>query len=81
MGLLRSEMAEEHMQGDTGVNPLGAVLGMATVAEYPATFEWTALAILAALNLASERWSFSRVIDAVPPLRWLDRLGSPHRRC
>ena len=79
VGLLRSEMAEEHMQGDTGVNPLGAVLGMATVAAYPAAVEWVVLAALAALNLASERWPFSRVIDAVPPLRWLDRLGSPYR--
>ena len=78
-GLLRSELAEQHMQGDTGVNPLGALLGMATVVAYSAAVEWVVLAILAALNLASERWSFSRIIDAVPPLRWLDRLGSPYR--
>lgn len=81
IGLLPSELAEQHMQGDTGVNPLGALLGMATVAAYPAGVEWAVLAVLAALNLASERWSFSRVIDSVPPLRWLDRLGSPYRRC
>lgn len=79
IGLLRSELAEGHMQGDTGVNPLGALLGMATVAAYPATVEWVVLGLLAVLNLASERWSFSRIIDAVPPLRWLDRLGSPYR--
>ena len=79
-GLLRSELAEEHMLGDTGVNPVGAVLGMATVAAYSGAVEWVALAVLALANLASERWSFSRIIDAVPPLRWLDRLGSPYRR-
>ncbi len=79
VGLLRSELAEQHMQGDTGVNPVGAVLGIATVVAYPATVEWVVLAVLSAVNLASERWSFSRLIDAVPPLRWLDRLGSPHR--
>ena len=78
-GLLRSELAEQHMQGDTGVNPVGAVLGIATVVAYPATVEWVLLAVLAAVNLASERWSFGRIIDAVPPLRWLDRLGSPYR--
>ncbi|WP_423921418.1 hypothetical protein [Candidatus Poriferisodalis sp.] len=78
-GLLRGELTEEHMQGDTGVNPLGAMLGMATVAVYSAGVEWVVLAVLAVLNLASERWSFSRIIDAVPPLRWLDRLGSPYR--
>jgi len=79
VGLLGSEMREEHMLGDTGVNPVGAVLGMATVVAYSAAVEWVVLAILAVLNLASERWSFSRIIDAVPPLRWLDRLGSPYR--
>lgn len=79
IGLLRSELAELHMQGDTGVNPVGAILGMATVVAYSSTVEWVALAVLAALNLSSERWSFSRMIDAVPPLRWLDRLGSPYR--
>lgn len=78
-GLLRSELAEAHILGDTGVNPLGAALGLATVAMSPASVEWVVLGVLAALNLASERWSFSRVIDAVPPLRWLDRLGSPYR--
>lgn len=79
IGLLRSEFAELHMQGDTGVNPLGALLAMATVATYPPTVEWVVLGLLAVLNVASERWSFSRIIDAVPPLRWLDRLGSPYR--
>jgi hypothetical protein len=27
------------------------------------------------LTALSERWSFTRAIDAVPPLRWLDDLG------
>jgi hypothetical protein len=31
--------------------------------------------VLVMLNLASEAVSFSRVIDAVPPLRALDRAG------
>ena len=79
VGLLRSELRERHMQGDVGVNATGAVLGLATVAMASAAVEWVLLAVLVALNLASERWSFSRMIDAVPPLRWLDRLGSPYR--
>ena len=38
--------------------------------------------VLLALNVAAELVSFSRVIDAVPPLRWFDRLGQspPHER-
>ena len=80
VGLLRSELAESHMLGDTGVNPLGAALGLATVAMSSASVEWVVLVGMAVLNLVSERWSFSQIIDAVPPLRWLDRLGSPYRR-
>jgi hypothetical protein len=33
------------------------------------------LVVVAGLNLASERVSFSRVIDRTAPLRWLDGLG------
>ncbi len=79
VGLLGSEMREQHMQGDTGVNATGAVLALATVAAASGSLEWVVLGLLAALNVASERWSFSRIIDAVRPLRWLDRLGSPYR--
>ncbi len=34
-----------------------------------------AVVVLLALNLASERWSFSKVIERTPPLRWLDAIG------
>ena len=80
VGLLRSELHELHMQGDTGVNATGAVLGLATVAMASGTVEWALLGVFVALNACSERWSFSTAIDSVPPLRWLDRLGSPYRR-
>ncbi len=79
VGLLRSELREAHMQGDTGVNATGAVLALSTVAMASAAIEWILLAVLVGLNLSSERWSFSRIIDTVPLLRWLDRLGSPYR--
>jgi hypothetical protein len=37
--------------------------------------------VVVLLNLVSERVSFTRVIDAVAPLRWFDRLGAlPERR-
>ena len=79
VGLLRSELREAHMQGDTGVNATGAVLALSTVAMASAAIEWILLAVLVGLNLSSERWSFSRIIETVPLLRWLDRLGSPYR--
>ena len=34
-----------------------------------------ALVVVAGLNLASEAVSFSKVIDATPPLRAIDRVG------
>ena len=36
---------------------------------------WMTLCVLVALTAASEVVSYSRVIDAVPPLRWVDRAG------
>jgi hypothetical protein len=36
--------------------------------------------VLLVANVGAELVSFSRVIDAVPPLRWFDRLGSRRAR-
>ncbi len=33
------------------------------------------LVVLVALNVLSEVVSFSRIIEATPPLRWFDRVG------
>jgi hypothetical protein len=62
------------MLGDAGANGLGALLGLALLRRAPERRE-AALGVLAALTAASEVVSYSRVIDAVPPLRWVDRLG------
>lgn len=80
-GLLVADLRERCMLGDTGANALGAAVGWGLVLSLGDRGQWIAAAVLLALNLASERISFSRVIDATPPLRWLDRLGSlPERR-
>lgn len=64
------------MLGDAGANGLGAVLGLALATGHPSRrVRLTALATGSALTLLSEVVSYSRVIDAVPPLRALDRLG------
>ena len=74
-GLLVPDLREDLMLGDTGANALGAALGLGVVlACSPRTRLLTLLAV-AALNVLSELVSFSRVIDAVPPLRFLDRAG------
>jgi UDP-GlcNAc:undecaprenyl-phosphate/decaprenyl-phosphate GlcNAc-1-phosphate transferase len=74
-GLLPDDLAERLMIGDTGANVLGGVLGLAVVLECDRTTRNVVLIALVALNLASELVSFSRVIERVPPLRWLDHLG------
>lgn len=80
-GLLRSDLREESMLGDVGANALGAAAGVGLVAVLDPTGQWIALGVLLALNVASERWSFSRFIDRVGVLRWFDRLGTlPERR-
>jgi UDP-GlcNAc:undecaprenyl-phosphate/decaprenyl-phosphate GlcNAc-1-phosphate transferase len=75
--VLADDLRERLMLGDTGANALGGALGVGAVAATaPATRLWV-MVVLLVLNVASERFSFSRVIDAVPPLRVLDRLGRP----
>lgn len=75
LGLLGDDLAERSMLGDTGANAAGALVGLALVAGSGPRRRWVALAALIALTLASERVSFSRVIDATPGLRELDQLG------
>lgn len=74
--LLPEDLGERTMLGDAGANALGAVLGLALVDRFPGRPSIAAaLAGLCALTAASEVVSYSRVIDASPPLRWVDRLG------
>jgi UDP-GlcNAc:undecaprenyl-phosphate/decaprenyl-phosphate GlcNAc-1-phosphate transferase len=80
-GLLADDLRERLMLGDTGANVVGATLGLGVVLGRGEVSRATALGVLVAANIAAEIWSFSAVIDRVPPLRWLDRLGQlPERR-
>ncbi len=73
--LLVPDLKEQLMLGDTGANVLGATLGLAVVLTAAPSTRSIVLAVVLALNLLSERVSFSRVIERTPPLRALDRLG------
>src|SRR5699024_6881079 len=75
IALLPDELAERSMLGDAGANALGAALGVAAVAQAERSMRVTLLGGVLALTLASERTSFSRIIDRVPPLRGIDRWG------
>lgn len=72
---LPADLGERVMLGDAGANSLGALLGL-RLASIPGRGPRTALlAGVVALTLASEKVSFTKVIDATPGLRELDRLG------
>jgi UDP-N-acetylmuramyl pentapeptide phosphotransferase/UDP-N-acetylglucosamine-1-phosphate transferase len=73
--LLPADLGEEVMLGDAGANALGAVLGVALAARTGTAGRAALLAGLAGLTLASERVSFTRVIERTPVLRDLDALG------
>lgn len=80
-GLLPADLREELMLGDAGANVIGAVLGLGVVLGRGEVTRTTALILLVVANVAAEVVSFSSIIDRVPPLRWLDRLGQrPERR-
>lgn len=74
-GLLPADLGERLMLGDAGANVLGASLGLGVVLACSPTTRTVALVVVAALNLVSERVSFSKVIAAVPPLHAADRWG------
>jgi hypothetical protein len=71
----RYDLGERAMLGDAGANAMGALAGFLLVARSPLWLDAVFLVILLALNLASERVSFSAVIEKTAFLRWIDRLG------
>ncbi len=75
VALLGPDLREEAMLGDTGANAAGALLGAALVESTRLPGRVAALGVLAALTLASERVSFTQVIESTPGLRDLDALG------
>lgn len=74
-GVLREDLAARSMLGDTGANAAGALVGLAVVERTGLVGRAAALTALVALTLASERVSFSAVIDRHPVLRRLDHWG------
>lgn len=72
---LPGDLAEETMLGDAGANALGALVGTALALHPRASLRTGALAGVVTLTVLSEKVSFSRVIEAAPPLRALDAWG------
>jgi UDP-GlcNAc:undecaprenyl-phosphate/decaprenyl-phosphate GlcNAc-1-phosphate transferase len=75
LALLPEDLAERAMLGDAGANALGAMLGAAAAGSLPRSARAGLLAGIVALTLASEKVSFTKVIERTPALRRLDLLG------
>jgi hypothetical protein len=75
LAVLPADLGERVMLGDAGANSLGALLGLRLAAVPGRAARAGLLAAVCALTLASERVSFTAVIEATPGLRGLDRLG------
>ena len=75
LALLPDDLGEHAMLGDGGANALGAMLGAAAATSLPRGARLALLTGIVALTAASEKISFTKVIEDTPPLRWLDMLG------
>jgi UDP-N-acetylmuramyl pentapeptide phosphotransferase/UDP-N-acetylglucosamine-1-phosphate transferase len=75
LAVLPDDLGERVMLGDSGANALGALLGLRLAAVPGRAPRAGLLAGIVALTLASEKVSFTSVIEATPGLRELDRLG------
>jgi UDP-N-acetylmuramyl pentapeptide phosphotransferase/UDP-N-acetylglucosamine-1-phosphate transferase len=80
VGSLPTDLAARSMLGDCGANALGAAVGTAAAESLPRRFRLLAFGAVAALNFASERVSFTAVIERSSLLRRLDQLGRPVSR-
>lgn len=75
LGALPDDLAGRSMLGDSGANPLGALVGLALLRAGGPRARTATAAALVALTLVSERVSFTRVIEQTPWLRRLDEWG------
>ncbi len=75
VGILPFDLLERAMLGDAGSNPLGLMAGAGLALVLPTASVVVAAGTVIILQVAAETVTISRVIDAVPPLRWFDRLG------
>lgn len=76
LGYIQYELREECMLGDTGSNLLGGILGMYSIKAAPDFVKYSLVSALFFLHIISEFYSFSKIINAIPILRYIDRLGT-----
>lgn len=75
---LVADLSERAMLGDSGANLVGFTAGAALFATLCDAGVAVAAAAAVALNVLADTVTFSRPIEHVSALRWLDRLGRAH---
>jgi UDP-GlcNAc:undecaprenyl-phosphate GlcNAc-1-phosphate transferase len=75
--LLPTDLRERAMLGDSGANVLGFLVGVGLFEEIGRNDLGlgVALLVILALHALAETVTLSRIIRAIPPLRWFDDLG------
>jgi UDP-GlcNAc:undecaprenyl-phosphate/decaprenyl-phosphate GlcNAc-1-phosphate transferase len=69
------DLRERAMLGDGGANLLGFTIGLGLYLVLPAWGVALAAAVAVTINAVAETVTLTRVIGALPPLRWFDGLG------
>jgi len=75
LALLPFDLGEIGLLGDAGSNPLGFVVGVGAAVALSTPSLIVAAVLVLALQIVAETVTISRVIQAVPPLRWFDGVG------
>ena len=75
LAVWRFDLGERGMLGDAGANSMGVFLGFLCATSMPIWALCIAAAVLAAVNLLSEKVSFSKIIAGSKLLTTLDELG------
>jgi UDP-GlcNAc:undecaprenyl-phosphate/decaprenyl-phosphate GlcNAc-1-phosphate transferase len=73
--VLPLDLRERAMLGDGGANLLGFTVGLGAYLVLTGLAVEVLAVLAVALNVLADTVTLSRAIDAVPPLRWFDRLG------
>jgi len=73
--MIGPDLREEIMLGDTGSNILGGVLGFSFAVSFGWSVNIPVMGLLLFLQLFTERYSLTSLIDKTPILRALDNLG------
>jgi len=69
------DLRERAMLGDGGANLLGFTAGLGAYLVLPGWAVEVVAALAVALNVLADTVTLSRAIEAVPAVRWFDRLG------